>query len=99
MFIKDGIVYGTESFTDSKRVTDVKVLPDHILLITFNNLEQRVFDATVLNGAVFEPLKNNEVFSNITIEHGVITWQNGEIDCAPEYMYEHSYEYIPEQIA
>lgn len=99
MFIKDGIVYGTECFTDSKRVTDAKVLPDHILLITFNNLEQRVFDATILTGEVFETLKNDEVFSNITIEHGVITWQNGDIDCAPEYMYEHSYEYIPEQIA
>lgn len=25
--------------------------------------------------------------------HGVITWMNDEIDCAPEYIYEHSFEY------
>ena len=68
MFIKDGIVYGTENLSETKRVTDVKVLPDRILLITFNNLEQRVFDATVLKEAVFEPLENEEVFRNIIIE-------------------------------
>ena len=67
MFIKDGIVYGTENLTDAKRVTDVKVLPDKILLLTFNNLEQRVFDATVLNGVAFEPLKDDDVFKNIII--------------------------------
>ena len=27
------------------------------------------------------------------IEDGVVVWLNGEIDCAPEYMYEHSCPY------
>jgi hypothetical protein len=27
------------------------------------------------------------------IEHGVPTWENGEIDCAPEFIYDNSFEY------
>ena len=30
---------------------------------------------------------------NPTVFHGVITWNNGEIDIAPEYVYEESYAY------
>ena len=92
VFIRDGIVYGGEPEKPIK-VEHVKVLPDMMLLIQFNNGELRLFDATVLAGPVFEPLRNKQVFSSPEVDHGVITWQNGEIDCAPEYMYSHSYEY------
>ena len=43
--------------------------------------------------STFEPLSKAEVFNNPEIDHGVVTWNEGQIDCAPEYMYEHSYEY------
>ena len=92
MYIRDGIVYGGEPAQPIK-VEHVKILPDMIMLIQFNNGEQRVFDATLLEGPAFEPLLDEQVFSAPLIDHGVITWKNGEIDCAPEYMYKHSYEY------
>ena len=92
MYIMDGIVYGGEPKQPIK-VEQVKVLPDMMLLIQFNNGELRLFDATVLDGPVFEPLRDIQVFSSPVIDHGVITWKDGEIDCAPEYMYSHSYEY------
>ncbi len=92
MFIKDGIVYGRVP-EKTIRVEAVKVLPDMIMLITFNNGEIRLFDASVLTGPAFEPLKEPEIFMFPTIDHGVITWNKGNIDCAPEYMYKHSYEY------
>ncbi len=92
MFIRNGIVYGGEPVQPIK-VKQVKVLPDMMLLIQFNNGELRLFDATILDGPVFRPLHDEQVFSAPVIDHGVITWQNGEIDCAPEYMYNHSYEY------
>ena len=38
--------------------TDVKALDDMILLLKFNTGEQRVFDATILNGEVFKPLRD-----------------------------------------
>jgi len=90
MFIRDGIVYGGEPEKPIK-IVDVKVLPDMMLLLRFNNEELRLFDAALLEGPVFEPLHDEKVFSKPVIDHGVITWLNGAIDCAPEYMYEHSY--------
>lgn len=92
MFIKDGIIYGSEP-QNSLRINLVKPLPDKMLLITFNTGETRLFDAELLKGPVFEPLDNPEVFMHPVIDHGVVTWQNGEVDCAPEYMYDRSYEY------
>ncbi len=92
MSMKDGIIYG-EQQVPSIKIIDVRVLPDRIYLITFNNGETRVFDTEELSGPVFEPLKDPRVLAQPMIEHGVLTWNNGEIDCAPEYMYEHSYEY------
>lgn len=92
MYLKDGIIYGSERGEPIK-IKSVKVLPDSIMLITFNTGETRVFDATVLTGMAFEPLKDWGVFSKPVIDHGVVTWNNGDIDCAPEYMYDHSFEY------
>ena len=92
MFIRDGIVYGGEPEQPIK-VDYVKVLPDMMMLIQFNNGELRLFDATLLEGPVFEPLHDEQVFSNPKIDHGVVTWLDGDIDCAPEFMYKHSYEY------
>jgi hypothetical protein len=45
----------------------------------------------LLTGAAFEPLKNEDIFQNFSIFHGVITWLSGEIDIAPETVYEMSY--------
>jgi hypothetical protein len=92
MFVWNGIVYG-EQPTESIRVASVKPLDDMIMLITFTTGETRLFDATVLNGVAFEPLKDEAVFKAAVVDHGVVTWMDGEIDCAPEFMYKHSYEY------
>jgi hypothetical protein len=92
MYILDGIVC-SEQPTDTIEVKEIRVLDDMIMLITFNNNETRLFDATVLEGEAFEPLKDEAVFKTARIEYGVVTWLNGEIDCAPEYMYKHSYKY------
>lgn len=72
------------------KVLDVKILDGMKLLLTFMGGEKRVFDAHELNGPVFECLRDPEVFKTAGIEDGVVVWLNGEIDCAPEYMYEHS---------
>ena len=46
---------------------------------------KRLFDATVLKGDVFTPLNDPTIFNNFKIVHGVITWMDKDIDCAPEY--------------
>ena len=88
----NGIVYGGEP-KEPIIVRQVKVLPDKMLLIRFNNGETRLFDATMLEGPAYEPLRDENVFSEPVIDHGVVTWLQGAIDCAPEYMYRHSFEY------
>ena len=92
MFIMDGIVYGSES-SGMIKVSDIKILPDRIMILTFSNGERRLFDASILQDGIFERLKNDEIFNSASIEYGVVVWENGEIDCAPEFMYENSYEY------
>ena len=92
MYIIDGIAYAKEEQVFIE-VVDVKVLDDMILILKFNTGEQRVFDATILDGEVFKPLRDKEIFNNVQIDCGVDTCMDGDIDCAPEYMYENSYEY------
>ena len=35
----------------------------------------------------------DDIFLHPVIFHGVITWKNGEIDVAPEAVYQNSYPY------
>ena len=92
MYIMNGFVYGGEPAA-SIEISSVKVLDDMIMLVSFSTGEKRLFDATILQGEVFEPLKKEDVFKNPVIDHGVVTWDDGNIDCAPEFMYDNSYEY------
>ena len=73
-------------------ITAAKVLEGHKLHLTFNNGACKVFDfAQVLAKGmpIFEPLKNLTVFRNIVLDGWTVTWQDGTIDIAPEYLYEH----------
>ena len=92
MYYSDGFVYGG-SPKENMKIDEIKVLPDMIMILKFNNGEHRLFDASILTGLVYEPLKKEDVFARAYIDHGVVTWNDGDRDCAPEYMYEHSYEY------
>ena len=73
-------------------ITAAKVLEGHKLHLTFNNGACKVFDfAQVLAKGmpIFEPLKNLTVFRNIVLDGWTVTWQDGTIYIAPEYLYEH----------
>ncbi len=97
MYIKDGICYAGK-FQEGIKITDVKVLRGRILLVTFSSGEKRLFDTKNLNGSAFEKLEDEEIFNKIEIFHGVITWDNGEIDISPEYVYKESYKYDCEAV-
>ena len=74
-------------------------LEDMMMILTFSTGEQRLFDATVLTGSAFQPLADTKVFNSCKIVNGVVTWMDEEIDCAPEFMYEHSFPYNREKEA
>lgn len=92
MFISNGIVYASEK-PENIQILSAKPLDDMMMLLTFSSDEQRLFDATILTGPAFAPLTNKKVFGDCKVVDGVVTWMDEEIDCAPEYMYEHSYSY------
>lgn len=93
MFERDGIVYAGEPVRGI-RVADAEHIGNGCLLVTFSTGETRLFDASEVWGiSVFEPLKNDEVLAAFKIDHGVLTWLDGDIDIAPEALYERSYQY------
>ena len=78
---------------DDIKVTEVKPLRGGMMLVTFSTGEKRLFDTTTLQGSAFAPLADEKIFMNPVLFHGVITWNNGEIDIAPETVYRDSYAY------
>ena len=82
MYYKDGYVYGGQP-QGTLRIEKVKPLDDMMMILTFSTGEQRLFDATLLQGPVFRPLQNPAVFKTAAVDHGVVTWMDGDIDCAP----------------
>lgn len=98
MYIVNGIAYAG---TGKKEIAVQAVQPlnDGMLLVTFSSGEKRLYDTTqLLAFPAFQPLREEAVFKNPTVEYGVVTWKNGEIDLAPEAMYVNSFEY-PEPMA
>lgn len=92
MYIVDDICYAGE-LTENIKITSAKPLRGRMMLITFSTGEKRIFDATELEGSAFKPLEDEKIFNNPSIFHGVITWNGGEIDIAPETVYKKSYAY------
>ena len=95
MYFSNGYVYGGTP-KEMLKVVSVRVVGDKMLLLKYSSEEERVFDASILQGEVFHPLDDPEVFKQAYVEHGTVTWNDGEIDCSPEYMYEHSEPYEKE---
>lgn len=98
MYIKDGICYAGK-LEEGIKVTSAKPLRGGMMLVTFSTGEQRLFDTTLLKGSAFAPLRNEKIFDHPVIFHGVITWNNGEIDIAPETVYKESYPYTKEAVS
>ena len=88
MYIKDGIAYADDP-TPILKIIEAEILDGWNMLLQFNNGEKRIFDGKLLAGPVYLPLKDYETFCKFKIDNGAITWLDGDIDCAPEYMYEH----------
>ena len=92
MYIQNDICHAGQ-MEEGIRVTEAKPLRGGMMLVTFSTGEVRLFDTTLLNGPAFAPLADEAVFNHPTLFHGVITWNNGEIDIAPEAVYRSSYAY------
>ena len=71
-------------------VHSVQVPVAHKLLLLFNTGEKKIFDMTpYLQFPVFKRLQNPGFFSLAHVDYGTVVWP-GEIDIAPETLYEGS---------
>ena len=78
MFVLNGIVYASEKRNDIE-VISVKPLDDMMMILTFSTGEQRLFDATILTGSAFLPLKDDNIFKNCKVVDGAVTWMDEEL--------------------
>jgi hypothetical protein len=71
-------------------VTDIRILDDYKLQLTFDNGKSGVLDCKpfIDKGGVFSKLSDPEFFKSVQIncELGVLTWDD-KIDIAPETVY------------
>ena len=64
-----------------------------MLLVLFASGERRLFDTMEVSGSAFAPLRDGTAQQTVRVEHGFVSWLDGTIDLAPEYVYEHSLVY------
>ena len=92
MFTLNGIVYASEK-PENIQILSAKPLDDMMMLLTFSTGEQRLFDATILNGPAFAPRSDEKIFKDCKIVDGVFKLMFEDIDCATVYMYDHIFAY------
>lgn len=88
MYIENGIAYAGNK-KPPLTVSGVRPLPDYQLWVRFSDGEAKVFDfKKLLSAPAFAELKDVSVFNGVYIDYGCTVWQDGNIDIAPEYLYE-----------
>ena len=89
MLVKDGICHASSGATPL-HVIDCVALGGHSLRFEFN--EGTVLNVDLeplLSYPIFKRLADETVFSRFSIDHEVVTWCDGEINIAPEWLFEH----------
>ena len=93
MYTKDGIAYAGEK-APAIKVSGIRPMENYVLWIRFSTGEARVFDLKpLLDSPAFAPLKDKAVFQGVYIDYGVAVWMDGDVDIAPEYLYQNSIAY------
>ena len=88
MYEIDGIAYAGNP-KPLLEVTAIRPLEQYRLWAKFNDGAERIYDMKQkLNRPAFLPLQDESVFRDVSILYGAPAWLNGEIDIAPEAIYE-----------
>lgn len=89
MYVVNGIAYAGEQ-KPLLKVSGVRPMEDYRLWVRFNTGEAKVFDfKPLLDRPAFASLSDMAVFNSVYIDYGVPVWNDGDIDIAPEALYEH----------
>lgn len=72
-------------------VISVKATADFQLELEFANGEYKRFDMKpLLKMKPWDGVANRKLFETVQVNYGTVTWLNGEIDIAPETLYDRS---------
>ena len=70
------------------KLLDVKPLPDHKLLLTYEGEEPRLFDVTpYIKGNWYGELRDDKIFRSVRVDYNTAVWPGGQ-DLAPHELYE-----------
>ncbi len=70
-------------------ITSAKHIEDYRIALVFNDgVEKEVDLSSYLYRKPFEKLRDIEVFNNFALDSWTLTWDDGNIDIAPESLYE-----------
>lgn len=73
-----------------REIIKVEALEDYKLMLTFDNGEVKIKDMKpYLDKGVFKKLKDINIFNNVKIRFGTISWEN-DIDMCADSLYETS---------
>lgn len=65
----------------------VKPLENYLLLISFNNGENKIFDVKpMISGSWFDELWDKSIFDTVKISGNTVEWVNGQ-DVCPDDLY------------
>ena len=88
MYIENEIAYAGNK-TPMIKVCGIRPMEGYKLWLRFNDGTTKIFNFTqMLDKPAFAPLKDVKNFYNVYIDYGVPVWNDGEIDIAPEFLYE-----------
>ena len=88
MYELNGIMYA-DNPTPLLTVKSVQPLKEYKLFVRFSTGEEKYVDiSSLLDEPVFSVLKDVSLFNSVYIDYGTVVWNNGNIDIAPEYLYE-----------
>lgn len=77
-------------------VINVKAKPGYLLELEFENGEHRLFDMShIIDKKPFGRLKETNAFFAAHVDYGTVVWP-GNIDIAPETLYDDSVPFEPE---
>lgn len=89
MVVREGICY-PDAPARHVKIVSAENAGDWLVRVCFDDGALRLFDGRALVGDVFEPLQDPAVFANWKLDYETLTWNDGDIDIAPEYVLNHS---------
>jgi uncharacterized protein (DUF1015 family) len=74
------------------KIVSVKYLTDYKLIVVFEDNQERIADFERFIKSSLQPMTNQfrdiERFKKVYIEHGRLTWEDGQMDISAESIYE-----------